>query len=182
VDFQCTDEVKHPPEAVYRLVRDEMPSIVPYLADVEEIKILELKDEPGGKRITNLWRGSVSAAPSVVQKFITPDLVTWTDYAFWPNDAMRAEWRLEPRIGGKLFECTGTTTITPGSAPGTSRIQIKGSLHIYPERLPGVPRFVAGTIRSKIEGFIVDMIVPNLQTLARGVQGYVDDHPKKPGA
>lgn len=180
MQFQCTDEVGHDIEEVFKLVRDDMTALVPYLNDVEEIKVLERKDEPGGIRIVNVWRGSTSKAPSIVQKFISPELVTWNDHAFWPKDKRLAEWRLEPRIGGRLFECKGTTEVIPGSGPGRCKIQIKGDLNIYPERLPGVPRLLAGTVRSKIEEFVVGMIVPNLQTMARGVQGYFDDKKSKP--
>ncbi|MCO5166530.1 MAG: hypothetical protein M9894_09215 [Planctomycetes bacterium] len=179
MDFECSDEVSYPVERLYRLIRDEMPAILPYLDDVEEIRVLEREEQPGGLRLVNLWRGSVKAAPAVVQRFITPDLVTWTDHAFWPTDANRAEWRLEPRVGGKLFECSGTTSVLPGSREGTSRLQVRGALHVHPERLPGVPRLLAGTIRGAVESFIVGMIVPNLKTLARGVQRYHDDQARQ---
>jgi hypothetical protein len=179
MEFECTDDVGHPGDDVLTLIRDDMPAIVPYLNDVEEIKVLEKKDEPGGLRMVNFWRGSVSKAPSIVQKFLSPDLVTWHDHAFWPTGQRRAEWRLEPRVGGKLFECTGTTTVIAGKDEKSCRIQVRGKLNVYPERVPGVPRLLAGAIRSKIEGFIVSMIVPNMQTLAHGVQNYFDD--KKAG-
>jgi hypothetical protein len=179
MDFECTDEVGHSGEEVYHLLRDRQEQIVPYLADVEEIKVLERTDEPGGVRLVNLWRASMDQAPSVVRKFLTPDLVSWKDHAFWPAGERRVEWRLEPRVGGNLFECTGSTTILPGARDGTCRIQVKGRLGIYPERLPGVPRILAATIRSKIESFVVSMIVPNMQTLARGVQGYFDDQARR---
>ena len=179
MDFECTSDVGYALDAVHVLIRDDMPSIVPYLNDVEEIKVLERKDEPAGVRITNLWKGSANAAPAIVRKFVTKDMVTWTDYAFWRNDRQQAEWRLEPRVGGRLFECTGTTTVLPGTREGTSKIQIRGKLSVYPERLPGVPRLLAGTIRGKIEEFVVGMIVPNLKSLGTGVQGYFDAKNKK---
>lgn len=174
MDFECTNDVGHPADPVLRLIRDDMPSIVPFLKDVEEIRVLERKEEPGGVRITNLWRGSASAAPSIVQKFVTPDMVTWTDYAFWRHERQQAEWKLEPRVGGRLFECTGTTTVLAGARDGACRIQIRGRISVYPERLPGVPRLLAGTVRGKIEEFVVGMIVPNLKSLSVGVQGYFD--------
>jgi hypothetical protein len=59
--------------------------------------------------------------------------------------------------------------------PGGVQVKIDGDLNIYPERVPGVPRLLAGKLRSKIEAWVVDMIVPNLQTMARGVQAYFDD-------
>lgn len=179
--FECSDEVGHAPDLVFHLLRDDMDSLLPYLEDVESIEVVERREEEGGVRITNLWRGSTRKAPSVVQKVLTPDLVSWTDYAFWVTAARRAEWRLEPRVGGRLFECKGTTTIGPGARDDACRIQIQGELNVYPERLPGVPRIMAGALRGKVEQFICDMIVPNMKTMSRGVQRCFDDRRRAGG-
>lgn len=174
--FQCIDDVGHSAEKVFHLLRDDMPSLVPYLSDVEVIEVLECKELGEGRlNIINLWKGSNSKAPRMVQKFLTPDLISWKDHAIWHSEGItRAEWRLEPKHGGSLFECTGCTQITE-TTPGACRIQIDGDLKIYPERLPGVPRLLAGKLRSRIESFVVAMVVPNMQTMAKGVQAYFDD-------
>jgi len=174
MQFQCVDEVGYPLADVFGLVRDDMTALVPYLPDVEEIVVESRRDEPGGIEIVNVWRGSPDAAPKVVRKFLNPELLSWKDHAFWPAEATRAEWRLEPKVGGSLFECTGTTTVRE-VGPETTAIEVRGDLRVYPERLPGVPKLLAGKLRSKIEGFVVEMLVPNMQTMARGVQGYFDD-------
>ncbi|MGE0707804.1 MAG: hypothetical protein AB7N76_13155 [Planctomycetota bacterium] len=174
--FQCEDEVGHPVEEVFALIRDDMPSLVPYLNDVEEIRVLTRTDAGEGKvRILNLWRGSAKKAPTVVQKFLSPDLLTWKDDALWHSEApRRAEWKLLPNLGGSLFTCTGTTSLLE-RGPNRMAIRIEGEINVYPERLPGVPRILAGKLRGKIESFVVDMVVPNMQTMARGVQAYFDD-------
>lgn len=180
MQFQCADEVGYPLDEVFALVRDDMPALRPYLPDVEEITVLTRQEEAEGIRLVNQWRASTRSVPSVVQRFVKPDLLTWKDHAFWPHALKQAQWRLEPKVGGSLFECTGTTTLLPGAREGTTRIEIKGDLRVYPERLPGVPRFLAGSVRSKIEGFVVEMLVPNMQSMARGVQGYFDDKQRPP--
>ena len=43
--FQCIDEVGHPLEKVFGLLRDEMPLLVPYLNDVEGIVTYALSVE-----------------------------------------------------------------------------------------------------------------------------------------
>ncbi|RMG09016.1 MAG: hypothetical protein D6731_20685 [Planctomycetota bacterium] len=169
------DDVGHPADQVFHLIRDRQPELVPYLSDVESIEVLEREDlDDGQVRIVNMWRGSARSAPAVVQKFLSPDLLSWKDHATWyPEGPPRAEWRLEPKIGSSLFECTGRTAIV--AADEGCRIEISGDLSVYPEKVPGVPRLLAGRLRSKIEAFVVDMIVPNLQTMARGVQNFLDD-------
>ena len=181
MQFQNIDTVAHPVEAVFALLKDEMELIVPYLPDVEEIVVVEKEARDDGTlRIVNMWRGSSGKAPKVVQKFLSPDLLSWKDHAIWHSDVPRhAEWRLEPKVGGKLFECDGKTYVEE-VGPGKTQIKVMGDLRVYPERLPGVPRLLAGRVRSHIESFVVDMLVPNMQTLARGVQAYFDD--KQSGA
>ncbi|MBL4844364.1 MAG: hypothetical protein JKY65_02455 [Planctomycetes bacterium] len=173
--FECVDDVRHSAAEVFILIRDEMPSLVPYLDDVQEIVVTARREEGTSVHITNLWRGSSAKAPKVVQKFLSPDLLSWKDHATWHEGEIRyATWRLEPKMGGRLFECSGKTSILEINE-GSCQIQIQGELRIYPERLPGVPRILAARLRGKIESFVVKMLVPNLQTMARGVQAYFDD-------
>ena len=74
--FQNVDEVGHPVEDVFRLLRDEMTKIVPYLPDVEEIVVLEEERRPDGTlRLVNLWRGS--HAPGGVDWHPQGHKVTW---------------------------------------------------------------------------------------------------------
>jgi len=169
------DEVRHPAGRVFLLIRDEMPSLVPYLDDVQEILVTNRREEGSTVHITNLWKGSADKAPKLVQKFLTPELLSWKDHATWKEaETCFATWRLEPKVGGRLFECSGKTSIRTTSPEGCE-IHIQGDLRIYPERLPGVPRLLAGKLRGKIESFVVNMLVPNMQTMAGGVQNYLDD-------
>ena len=76
--FQCIDEVGHPLEKVFGLLRDEMTLLVPYLNDVEGIEVTEREDLPDGQvRIVNLWKGSNAKAPRMVRKFLSPELICW---------------------------------------------------------------------------------------------------------
>jgi len=175
VRFECVDEVRHSANKVFLLIRDEMPSLVPYLDDVQEIVVTQRREEGTSVHITNLWKGSADKAPKLVQKFLSPELLSWKDHATWhQGEVCYATWRLEPKVGGRLFECSGKTSIRE-TTPGACEIQIQGDLRIYPERLPGVPRLLAGKLRGKVESFVVNMLVPNMQTMARGVQNYFDD-------
>jgi len=179
VRFENVDQVGHPIESVFHLVRDEMPKLVPYLNDVESIVVETFETRADGKiECVNVWHGSDGKVPALVRKFLKPDALCWTDYAVWTDDASdrprRAEWRLEPRIGANLFTCTGTTSVIP-DGEGACQIKIEGDLQVYPERLPGIPKLLAGKVRGKIESFVVALLVPNMQTMALGVQNYFDD-------
>tara|TARA_R110002072_G_scaffold1101_3_gene9192 strand:+ start:152 stop:700 length:549 start_codon:yes stop_codon:yes gene_type:complete len=180
VRFECVDEVRHSASKVFTLMRDEMPSLVPYLDDVQEIVVTDRRQEGSSVYVTSLWRGSANKAPKLVQKFLSPEVLSWTDHATWNQvEVCYATWRLEPKVGGRLFECSGTTTVRE-KTPESCEIQIEGDLRIYPERLPGVPRLLAGGLGGKIESFVVNLLVPNIQDMARGVRSYLDDLEAQP--
>lgn len=174
MDFTCSDTVTHPAEVVHGLLRDDMTKILPYLPDVAAIEILTREDEERGVRLVNLWRASETAVPKVAKAFLKPEMLTWKDHALWLHAERRAEWRLEPNVGADLFTCSGSTSVVPAD-DASCRIDVRGTLEVYPERVKGLPRLLAGKMRSTIESFVVRMIVPNMETMARGVQGYLDD-------
>ena len=173
--FECVDTITHPKDEVYLVLRDQMIGLLPYLHDVESIQEVERKEEDGGIRILNLWQGSPKTAPAVVRKFLKPELLSWKDHAFWTQDPLGCTWRLEPKFGGSLFSCTGSTTVLDGPSDDACLIKIAGDLEVYPEKFPGVPKLLARKLRPAIESFIVNLVTPNMKTMARGVQQYVDD-------
>lgn len=175
--FEAVDEVRHPRERVFHLIRDDMTSLVPYLPDVDVIEVLERRDEPGKVVIVNLWRGSQDRVPGAIKKFISRDTLSWKDHAVWDSEGRHADWRLEPHVGKGLFECSGRTTVLPGADDRSCRIQIQGELRVYPDRLPGVPGFLGRSIGGTVEKFVVDMLVPNMRKMASGVQRYFDERP-----
>ena len=121
MDFTCSDTVTHPAEVVHLLLRDDMTQILPYLPDVDGIEVLTREDEDRGVRLVNLWRASEGAVPKVAKPFVKPEMLSWKDHALWLHGARKAEWRLEPKVGGELFTCSGSTTRLTVPRPGPRR-------------------------------------------------------------
>ena len=157
-------------EAFY-LIRDDMPSLVPFLYDVERIEVVDRKETGETIELINMWYGDMSKIPRAVRKFVKHDLVTWKDYATWTTDDRTSRWRLEPSIGGGVFECSGSSKLVEDGE--TCLLEMDINLEIYPERVPGVPKLLARKFRPQIEDIIQKQVSPNLKNLATSVRRYV---------
>jgi len=97
-------------EAFY-LIRDDMPSLVPFLYDVERIEVVDRKEDGETIELVNMWYGDMSKIPRPVRKFIKRELMTWKDYATWTTHDRTSRWRLEPNMGGDIFTCAGSSKL-----------------------------------------------------------------------
>jgi len=172
--FAFDETIHHPIERVYPVLRDRLPAMVPFLESVESIEVQTRTEEGDGRlRLLNIWQGSTSQAPSAVRPFMSRDMLRWKDHAVWNDAEKRVEWRFETFHLDRLFDAHGANTFTPAEG-GATRIEIAGTLEVYPERVPGVPRLLARRLAPRIESFVIGLITPNLAQLPRAVQAYLD--------
>tara|TARA_Y100001968_G_scaffold218637_1_gene201311 strand:- start:1260 stop:1793 length:534 start_codon:yes stop_codon:yes gene_type:complete len=157
-------------EAFY-LIRDDMPSLVPFLYDVERIEVVTRSEDEGTVELVNMWYGDLDKIPRPVRRFIKRELLTWKDYATWTAQDRTSRWRLEPSIGGKVFECAGTSKLIEDG--DSCLLEMDINLEIYPEQVPGVPKLLARKLRPQLEQIIEQQVSPNLRNLATSVRRYV---------
>ncbi len=170
--IDLSDPIPLSVDEAFLLLRDDMPSLVPFLDDCESITVTERTATGGDERVSlvNRWVADMSRVPGPVQKFATKELLTWDDHATWTASTRSCTWRLQPLRGTRLFECSGTTTLTPDG--DGARLAMAIDLVIYPENVPGVPRFVAKRIRPQAEKVISDKLVGNMRSLSVSIQRY----------
>lgn len=169
--------IPQPADIVYPLVRDEMDKIVPYMPDIIRIDVLKKETQADGRlSLVNQWFSRPSNIPSMVQAFAKPELFSWKDYAVWNDASYSVDYELESPIANDLYDARGTNTFGPHpTQPGHTLIQIRCHLTIYPEKLPGVPRFLAKKVQPVVESIIRRTLEPNLSSLIRGLTGYFAD-------
>ena len=160
-------------EEVFLLLRDHMPKLVPYLYDITSIEVTDRVEEGETVKLTNHWYGDPNSVPAAVRRFVSQDLLSWKDHATWTTSTMTANWWLEPRVGGRLFECKGSTSV---HAEGeTCSLKMDIDLQIHPQNIPGVPKILARRFAPQIEKVIAGQITPNMKNMAVSIRRYAAD-------
>jgi len=179
--FEEASKVTKPASRVLHTMIEEMEKIVPFLPSVESItteKIERLDD--GRVHILRRWQGNSSSAPSAVRPFLSREALAWLDDAMWTPNEHKVDWTLKTSLS-RLYDCSGSNTFKPhpDDPEGATLMRVTGDLTVYPDKLPGVPGFLARKLAPQIEKFVVKLITPNIMDLAVGLQGYYDSLDKK---
>jgi len=176
MQFEKTSVVSHPADLVLETMIERMHKIVPFLPSVSAIDLIS-RDDLGDDeiRIVRKWQGTTDSAPSALRPFLTDEAMAWTDTALWTPSEHKVDWTLATSMG-RLYDCSGTNYFgpDPDDPEGSTRMRVTGTLQIYPDRLPGVPRFLGKRLAPQVEKFVVNLITPNLTDVAIGLQGYLD--------
>lgn len=169
--------VNQPADIIYPLVRDGIQKIVPFLPNVDKIETIKCERKSDTRvEILNHWYAKAEV-PSIAKPFVKPELFQWKDFAVWKDDEYCVDFRIESFIGNKLFELSGTNYFTP---LGTDKTEVKVTfnLEIYPERFPGVPKFLAKRAKGPIEEMVKKLLEPNLTSLVKGLNDYFANEPQ----
>jgi len=173
--FQKEDSIAHPANQVLDVMIQRIEAIVPFLPQVERIDTLESTPTRDGRRhIIRRWQGSGDQLPKTLRPFISNEWLAWTDDALWIPAEYKVDWSLSTKLG-RLYDCSGTNYIEPDpqATDRRTRIRITGNLTVYTERVPGIPALLRQRLAPIIERFIVDLITPNLTSVAKGLDRYL---------
>lgn len=172
-NIEITDEVAYQREDVFKTFRDELTELVPYLPDVKAIEVKERnKVDDNTMKVVNLWEAQADDIPRLARSFIKPDMLKWTDYATWRQDAWECDWTMEVGFLQDAVTCEGTTRYRE-SGDGKTKIEIDGTLKVDAKEIPGVPKLGAGKVGDVVENFVVKLITPNLTKVNRGIEQYL---------
>ena len=168
--IEHTDTINAPLEKVYKLVKEDLPKIVQYLPNIREIKVLETSKVDGRDFVINQWFAEANI-PSFAKKFVHENLFSWKDSAYWDDSQHRVDYEIEPFFAKGIYEAKGTNYFR--AADDKMRLTLTCEVHIYPEKIPGIPKFVAKQMHPMLEQMIEKMLVPNLTSLGKGLKEYL---------
>ena len=172
--LEADARIAFPRPVVYSAYRDRLPEMLPYLPDIKAITVTSKEEpEPGITKLVNVWEAD-STIPKIAQKIITPDMLAWTDYATWTGPAWTCDWRIETRLFTENVDCQGHNEYLE-DGDGTL-LKIRGNLDVRLKGIPGVPSFLAGTVKPHVEKFIVDLLKPNLLSIAGGLERFLQEN------
>ncbi len=167
--LEHTDTINAPLSKVYTLVKDDLVKIIQYLPNIQDIKVLERSQSGGKDLIINQWFAEAKI-PSLAKKFINPDLFSWKDTAYWNDAEHCVDYEIEPFFAKGIYEAKGSNIFK--ASEDKTRLTLKCEVHIYPDRIPGVPKFIAKQLHPLLEQMIENMLAPNLTSLGKGLQEY----------
>jgi hypothetical protein len=173
VKFSLVDEIPHPRPLVFRTHRDALLDLVQYLPNVASVVTESRVEEGEVVKLVNLWTGASSDVPAPVRPLLKTEHLSWIDRATWDHGRWRVDWELTLNALPDAVSAHGFNTFLDEG--GETLIQMNGEFMIHPEKIPGVPAFVARAAAPALERFIVGLLQPNLRRSNQAVQQYIED-------
>ena len=171
--FEVSDPIPFEANEAYLVLRDDMARLVPYMEDTDEIVVVNREEEEGQVKLTNHWKASMQKIPSAIRGFVKPEMLSWHDHVTWTDVDRTGRWELETLGSDKLFSCRGETSIV--ETDGQTYLKILVDFEVYPEKVPGIPRFLAKKIGSQIEKLIGDTLSSNMRQMAKSMASYAEN-------
>jgi nitrogen fixation protein len=168
--FEVIDPIPLSVDEAFLLLRDQMTALVPFMEDTEEIVVVEREELEGQVKMTNRWRASRDKIPSAVRSFIKPETLSWHDHATWTTADHTGRWELDTLGSDKLFSCRGETSLYEEGSQTYLKIAIE--FEVYPERVPGLPKFLAKKIGGQVEKMIGELLSSNMKQMAQSMTAY----------
>ena len=174
MQFEFAEQLTHPASTVYLIMRDRMAEVVPLVPNVESIEVLKRELRPDGRlHVLNRWQGSPSATPKAIRPFVKPAYTAWLDDALWDDQRSLVEWKFQTDHLGGLYRCEGINYFTDNGQGGCT-VRLTGELELYPEKVTGVPHFVARKLAPILEKWLLGLVSPNLAEAPKAVQLFLD--------
>lgn len=157
--------IKHPPELVWRTVRDRMPEIARLLDDIESVTPTSRESARDGTlHIVNVWKARPNL-PAVVSSRLEAKMFAWTDQAIWSGKKLECKWRIEPHVFADRVMSKGITRYEPAMGGRGTRVTFEGVLELSVANLPGVPAVFEGAVLAGVETFLGVLIPKNFRNL-----------------
>jgi len=152
-----------------------LEELVPYMDNVAEIVTFKLEEQPDGRIFTERkWQGTASQVPALLRPFVSKSSLAWMDYGIWTPSLWRCEWRIENKHS-RYSTCSGVNVFEPHpDAPDTTtRCTFAGDFVVMGDKIPAMPAVLGRKIAPKLESIIVGYMLPNFESLAQGLGGYL---------
>ncbi|MBT6326107.1 MAG: hypothetical protein HOJ35_09060 [Bdellovibrionales bacterium] len=173
--LESNEIINRPLADVYKLVRDDLDKLVPYLPNIEKIEVKKHEEIPNNQiQVINHWYGKADV-PSLLKKLLNPEFYSWKDNALWKDNEHCVEYELESFLANDLFDVKGINSFSSISEDKTE-LKISCEVLIYPEKVPGIPRLLAKKVTPMIEKMIKKLLAPNLTSLGKGINQYYAEH------
>ena len=159
-----------PVEKVWLTYRDCLPKLVRVMPTVDEIKVVSREETKDEVRLLNKWKIS-GGLPSIIKNLVPTKLLSYNDAAVWNQNEYVCYFTETPIDGSEIYKCVGKNTFLEQG--NKTLLTISFELIIHPEKIPGVPSFIAKSIAPKIEKIISKEVVKNLASTSKVVEKHI---------
>jgi len=177
MELRTEATIDQPRDVVFRVYRDILPDLVPYLPNVRGIEVKSRSENGDVVELVNVWHGG-GDVPAAVRAILSESVLSWTDYARWNESDFTCTWRSEAHAFKEAVDSRGVNSFV-ALGPQRMAIRIDGRIDVDASKIPGVPRLVAGKVGKLIESFLIKQVQDNLQEVARGVGRYLRENPQR---
>ena len=159
-----------PRKEVWETYRDHLPKLASVMKQVDAIEVIERESTPQGIRLKNLWKIS-GGLPNSIKKVIPSRLLSYQDIAIWNQEKWTCDFVETPVDESGIYECKGQNTFVDLGKKTLLTISLE--LNIYPEKIPGIPKFLAKGLVGNVERLISREVARNLITTAKVVENHI---------
>ncbi|MBW1878298.1 MAG: hypothetical protein JRI25_24670 [Deltaproteobacteria bacterium] len=172
MQINSESHIRHSPQRVLEVYQDLLPEVAAYMPDIREIRVENRKDGDGVVELQNVW-SSDRDIPSYARAVLKPEHLKWDDFVKWHREGLFGEWEIKTRVFTDAVTCSGRTELHDDGKGGT-RVTLTGHFNVDLQSVPGIPGFLGRRIAPKLEGFIVNLITPNLEKTNVAIGEYLD--------
>ncbi len=163
---------------VLHFMMNRLEELVPLLPNVKRADKERQKALPDGRvRTIRRWEAAPGVLPMALRPFARPEWMRWIDTSDWSFEDHREDWILSMERMENLYDCSGSNTFKPHpDFPETKTLAvIEGELQVYPERVRGIPRFLAKKLAPQVEKYVISLLVENLVGMTRELGPFLND-------
>lgn len=174
MNFKTISIIKFPVDTAWNTMMNRLPDIAQDVDDLESITEVERTPLPGGTtRIVNIWK-SKPKLPSMVIKYINPDMLAWTDTATWQAHEKIVSWEIRSHHFHEEMYCKGRTVFEPAMGGKGCRLTFSGSLEWKGKVLSVGLGIFDSTIARAVEGVLTQMIPSNFRKITEVMSKYLE--------
>lgn len=172
MEIKAVSVLEYPRKVVFETYRDKLVDLVPFLPNVDRIEVKSRQEvSPDVIKLDNLWSAKADI-PMVVQSIVKPEMLQWIDHAVWNQSEWSCQWSFELMFMKEYVQVSGKNYFYE-LEPNKTQMDINGDLSIDVAKIPGIPKFLASTVKPQVEKFIRMLITPNLTKVNQGLEDYL---------
>ena len=155
---------------VLHFMMNRLEELIPLLPNVTRADKERQTQLPDGRiRTIRRWEASPGVLPVALRPFARKEWMRWIDTSDWCFKEHREDWVLSMERMENLYDCAGSNTFRPHpDFPETKTLAvIEGELEVYPERVRGIPKFLAKKLAPQVEKYVISLLVENLVGMTR---------------